>query len=512
MNTGEQRLLARSNLQIRDFDKKGITFGTDGWRAIIRKDFNVENLARVAAAAAQIFKEDHPSTQIGQRTLMVGYDCRENADRYAAFAAEVLASYGFKVLLSNSYCPTPTLCWSISRNEEAVGGFMLTSSHNPANYLGVKLRMPDGGASPKSFSDRVEAALKRELPGVFDEALELVESGRQARGEGSGLVVSVDLMTPYLDDLISLVDRDAIAAAQLRVVVDPMYGSGRRYLAQVLRHLGVETLETNASEDPSFDGLHPEPILPWIEKGLAKTRELGYDACFITDGDADRIGAGSSEGTFIDPHKIFALICALLVEDRGEHGRVVRTLSGSNLIKRQCERLNLELTTTPIGFKWIYEEMLKGDVILGGEESGGIGIPSHVRERDGLMMALLLTELMAKKGKPLGELVDDLLETLGYLEYARRDLVLTQQEKEVFLGQVCKAKLGIEAYRARFKAIGERLVGIDYRDGIKFECASDAWLLARASGTEPLVRVYAEAEGKEQVEQLLDLGCGLVKS
>ena len=516
MDTPQEKPLARRGAGTTSFDPETIHFGTDGWRAITGEDFTAENLARVAAAAAKVFREDNPAPNVSEPPILyVSYDCRENAASYAALAAAVLASDGFKVLLSNTYCPTPSLCWSIAHNAQAVGGLMLTSSHNPAQYLGVKLRMPDGGASPKSFSDRVEAALCVELPDIFDAAFEQAETTRKAAEPvpfpADLSVELVELMQPYLATLKSLVDGEAIAAAGLRVVVDPLYGAGRCYLADTLRELGVEVEEINATADPSFAGLHPEPILPWIEAALAKTAELGYDACFITDGDADRIGAGSKDGDFVNPHKILALVCALLVEDKGEKGRVVRTLSGSSLIKRQCERLGLELTTTPIGFKWIYEEMLAGDVILGGEESGGIGIPSHVRERDGLLMALLLTELMAKTGKDLGALVNELLDTLGHLEYARRDLELTHEQKDAFLEKVCAAELPLGAYQPRFDSINESIIELDYRDGIKLSFASDAWLLARPSGTEPLVRVYAEATTTQKVEQLLDIGCSLVK-
>lgn len=513
----EHKQLARAGAEAQQFDPSTIRFGTDGWRAIIGEDFTVENLARVAEAAARIFKEEQQALGTeAANTIIVGYDCRECAAQYAALAALILASHGFEVVVSRTYCPTPTVCWTVARTDEAIGGIMLTSSHNPAEYLGVKLRMADGGASPKAFSDRVEAVLTVELPELFEEALAFAESAEEASanlppGQIRERIQFADLVTPYLDDLKGLVDKEALAAAQLRVVVDPMYGAGRGYLAQLLQDLGVEVVEINATADPSFAGLHPEPILPWIQSGLDTTAELGYDACFITDGDADRIGAGARDGSFVNPHKILALVCGLLVEDKGQRGRVVRTLSGSNLIKRQCERLNLELTTTPIGFKWIYEEMVKGDVILGGEESGGIGIPRHVRERDGLLMALLLAELMAKSGKDLGELVDELLNTLGHFEYARRDLRITQGQKEAFLTGICAAELGAEVYQERFDAIGEQITSVDYRDGIKFDCASDAWLLARPSGTEPLVRVYAEATTAEQVERLLDLGCALVE-
>ena len=545
METSPLKPLARANKGEHEHGPSTIRFGTDGWRAIIGEGFTVENLARVAQAAAMVYREDHPAANAEPQHFYVGYDCRENADSYAALAGLIVASNGFKVLISGSYCPTPTLCWSVAQDPSAVGGLIITASHNPAEFLGVKLRMADGGASPQALSGRVETALRPALPEVFEEALAFVEANRAAGAEAAGpdsddaaagaeaagfikdnatagveawahgSIERVDLMTPYLDNLVGLVDSVAIASAQLRVVVDPMFGAGRGYLADTLRSLGVEVLEIHAEEDSSFGGLHPEPILPWIESGLTETARVGYDASFFTDGDADRIGAGTRTGSFVNPHKILALVCALLVEDRGQRGRVVRTLSGSNFIKRQCERLGLELSTTPIGFKWIYEEMLKGDVLVGGEESGGIGIPSHVRERDGLLMTLLLTELMAKKGKDLEALVDDMLATLGHLEYERRDLRLPAAEKEAFLQEIgtarSTAERAFEAYRARFEELDEHLVEIDYRDGIKFSFASDAWLLARPSGTESLVRVYAESETTQQLERLLALGCALVK-
>jgi len=503
--------LARGYEEAETFDPNKIKFGTDGWRAIIGEDFVAENLARVALASAKVFKEDNPFAATDEPPLMlVGYDCRENAAKYAMLAGIILANEGFKVLLSNSYCPTPTLCWSIARNAGAVGGLMLTSSHNPAEYLGLKLRMQDGGASPQSFSSRVEDALGAELPAIFEEALAIAEATGEADSSAFNLEIA-DFMQPYLADLAAAVDTEAIAAAQLKVVVDPLYGAGRVYLAELLRAMGVEVVEINSAADPTFAGLHPEPIPPWVNDGLAKVAELGYDALFITDGDADRIGAGGRDGSFINPHKILALICELLVQDKGQHGRVVRTLSGSNLIKRQCERLGLPLTTTPIGFKWIYEEMLKEDVMLGGEESGGIGIPTHVRERDGLLMALLLTELMAQKKKDLSTLVAELYEALGYFDYAREDLRITEEQKEGFMREVCDRKLEADAYQPLFDALDEQIIGMDYRDGVKFVLASDAWLLARPSGTEPLVRVYAEATTTERVKELIELGCALVK-
>jgi phosphomannomutase len=513
-----------------------IRFGTDGWRAIIGEDFNTASLARLADATARVLMEDlacgcgagagggaaaggagaGAGAGVGGRVI-IGYDCRQDAGRYAVLFGAVLASSGLEVAISQAYCPTPALCFSVSRDPSAIAGVMLTSSHNPAEYLGVKLRMSDGGASPVSFTDRIEAALTDALPASYADALALAAAAANGTAEAPYAPQSpmpglcfIDLMAPYLEELASSVDAKAIAGAALRVVVDPMYGAGRCYLAQTLRRLGVEVVEVNDGCDPSFNGLHPEPIAPWIQTGAQRVSELGFDACLITDGDADRIGAVDSTGAFVSPHRILALVIEHLVEGRGQGGRVVRTLSGSNLVKRQCERLGLPLTTTPIGFKWIYEEMLAGDVLIGGEESGGIGIPAHVRERDGLLMSLLLTELMALRGQTLRELVDALLSRLGNFDYARRDLRLSNEQKEGFLEAHVRNAQGMDAYAPSFAALGETVCGIDHRDGLKLSFASDAWLLMRPSGTEPLVRVYAEATEPQVVESLLDIGCALV--
>ncbi|MDR2106898.1 MAG: phosphoglucomutase/phosphomannomutase family protein [Coriobacteriales bacterium] len=503
-----------------------VHFGTDGWRAIIGDDFNPRTVARVADSAARVFGRRH-SSNVGDSSshgdstpcIIVGYDCRLDAGRYAVLVASIIASYGFEVVISDRYCPTPALCWTIARNPHAVGGVMLTSSHNPAEYLGIKLRMADGGASPEDFTNEVEDALASEPPACFGEAFANFEAAQNGTPDAPTVTPAHapylqmrDIVTPYLAALETSVDRAAIEKAALRVVVDPLFGAGRVYLAELLRRLGVEVAEVNSDNDPTFNGLHPEPIPPWIEVGAQKVVELGYDACFVTDGDADRIGAIDGTGTFVTSHRILALLIGHLAENRGQTGRVVRTQAGSNLLRRQCDRLGLTLTSKPIGFKWIYEEMLKGDVLIGGEESGGMGIPTHVRERDGLLMALMLTELMAQKGQRLHALVDGMLATLGTLEYARRDLRLSPEQKDTLLATHIKSDaIAQDTYYDLFAPLGEKLVSVERTDGIKFNFASDGWLLVRPSGTEPLVRVYAEAETFEQVEALLTRGCALAQ-
>lgn len=466
-----------------------IHFGTDGWRAIIGEDFTPDNLNRVVAAAARIFKEEAVAAgrdADAPGTLIVGHDCRQDAHAYAELAAQVAAGEGFNVLLTEDYCPTPTLCWSVAHNDDAVGGIMLTSSHNPAEYLGVKLRMADGGASPAEFTDRVEAVLPPEPTDIL------------------GPFQTADLMTDYLAALRELVDVEAIRGANLRVVCDPLYGAGRHYLADLLRDMGVEVVEIHNAEDPTFAGLHPEPIQPWVDEGLAKVGELGYDALFINDGDADRIAAGDSRGNYVNAHRIITLLTKHMV-DRGETGRVVSTVTASAMLDRMCRKLGLELVSTPVGFKWIYGEMEKGGVMIGGEESGGIGLPDHVKERDGLLMALLLTECMAQSGRDLGTIVDEMLADIGRLEFARRGLSITDEQMARFRAET------VPTYTAD-EIAGKRVLDVDRRDGVKLLLEGDAWVMMRPSGTEPLVRIYAEAATTDEVNELLDAAEAVVTS
>ena len=457
-----------------------IRFGTDGWRAKIAEDFTFDNLRRVADAIGRVFAQDNPGGLI-----VVGYDTRFEVGAFARAAAEVLAAHGLKVALSDRYVPTPALCWAIAHDNEAVGGVMLTASHNPAAYLGVKVRMADGGASPVTFTERIEAHLRDQPP------------------EARGTYGLVDIASRYLQALYRLVDAEAVRGAGLRVAVDPLYGAGQGYLAQVLGMLGVEVIEIHGERNPGFAGLHPEPIPPHIDEARRLVRTERLDAGFVTDGDADRIGAVDEHGGFVNPHRIICLIAQHLAQEKGLTGRIVKTLSTSVLVDRVGALLGLEVTTTPVGFKWIYEEMLSGDVLVGGEESGGIGVPHHVRERDGLLMALLLTEMMAKRGRTLGELVSDLLAMTGPMEYSRVDLTLEPRQMETFVSAIPDLRPS--------QIAGVDVLRVSHIDGVKFELADDAWLLLRTSGTEPLVRVYAEAPTMGVVDDLLAAGSAFAR-
>ncbi len=457
-----------------------IRFGTDGWRAVIADDFTYESLRRVADAAGKVFSEDAPGGRI-----IVGYDTRFEAGSFARAAAEVIASHGLEVLVSDRYLPTPALCWTVAHDEKATGGVMLTASHNPSPYLGFKVRMADGGASPVSFTKRIEDVLAPAAP------------------DARGTYEERDFVGPYLEALRAFVDGEKIASAGLRVAVDPLYGAGQAYLAETLRSLGVEVTEIHGELNPGFGGLHPEPIPPHIDEVRTLVRAEGLDAAFVTDGDADRIGAVDEHGEFVNPHRIICLVARHLAEDKGMSGKIVKTLSTSVLVDRLATYLGLEAVTTPVGFKWIYEQMLEGDVLVGGEESGGIGIPTHVRERDGLLMALLLTEMMAEHGRSMSGLVEDLFAVTGPLEYMRYDMRLDPAAKEALLERMPE----IDPKEIAGLAVSE----VRRDDGIKFFLPDDAWLLLRPSGTEPLVRVYAEASNMGIVDELLAAGRAIVE-
>lgn len=457
-----------------------IHFGTDGWRARLDGDFDDENVSRVAGAAAELWRR----TDAGA-IVYVGYDTRPLARRFAVVAAEVLAGYGFEAVISNSPLPTPALSWTVANDSRACGALMVTGSHHPMDYLGIKLRVADGGGGTEEFYEELE---------------ELIDPDP---AEVRGAIREADLLTTYQDDLRRLVDTEAIAHAGIRVVCDPMYGAARSCLASTLRQVGVDVHKIHATEEPGWDEFRPEPVEPWVDDCERAVIEQGVGGGLVTDGDADRVSAVDERGRFVSPHKIIALLIGHLVEGRGKSGRVVLNLSSSALPRQVARAHGCRVAIKPIGFKYIYEEMLRGDVLIGGEEAGGIGIPSHLRERDGILCCLLLCEMMAQSGKTLGQLVDELDERYGTRSYARRDLRL---EPEV-----------IESLRLMLPGInpamveGEAPSAVSHMDGLRLEFPDESWLLLRPSGTEALVRVYAEAKTVERRDALLDAGCAIAR-
>jgi len=476
-----------------------IHFGTDGWRAVISDTFTFHNLRLVGQAIADAVGSEHwlngkTTTQnIDPRKMVVGYDTRFLSDRYAVDMARVLAANGYKVLLSQSDAPTPVISFTV-RHQGAIGGVMITASHNAPRYNGVKLKAAYGGSALPEQCRRVEVYLNdNESRGRGPNQMDF-EQARQA-----GLIQRINPLPAYYEHLRNLINFDLIAENPQRIVVDSMYGSGRGVMKGVLQGTGCEVQEIRAELNPGFGGVHPEPIGRYLG-ALASAISTGMgDLGLVTDGDADRIGAMDGRGNFVDPHKIMALSLRYLVEKRGWHGPVIRTVSTTSMIDRLAERYGLPMYETPVGFNHIADYMLQGDVLIGGEESGGISFQGHIPEGDGILMGLLLLEIVAASGKTLYELVENLLEEVGPAFYQRTDLRLSHPvSKEAMsrsLVDEAPAEIG-----------GEKVVRISTVDGIKYLMADGSWLLIRPSGTEPVLRVYAEGRTSQMVQDLLGYG------
>jgi alpha-D-glucose phosphate-specific phosphoglucomutase len=476
-----------------------IHFGTDGWRAVISDTFTFHNLRLLGQAIADAVGSEHwlngkaTPENMDPHKMVVGYDTRFLSDRYAVDMARVLAANGYKVLLSQSDAPTPVISFTV-RHQGAIGGVMITASHNAPRYNGVKLKAAYGGSALTEHCRRVEVYLNdNESRGRGPNQMDF-EQARQA-----GLIQRINPLPAYYEHLRNLINFDLIAENPQRIVVDSMYGSGRGVIKGVLQGTGCEVQEIRAELNPGFGGVHPEPIARYLG-ALASAISTGMgDLGLVTDGDADRIGAMDGRGNFVDPHKIMALSLRYLVEKRGWRGPVIRTVSTTSMIDRLAERYGLPMHETPVGFNHIADYMLQGDVLIGGEESGGISFHGHIPEGDGILMGLLLLEIVAASGKTLYELVENLLEEVGPAFYQRTDLRLSHPvSKEAMsrsLVEEAPAEIG-----------GEKVVRISTVDGVKYLIADGSWLLIRPSGTEPVLRVYAEGRTPQMVQDLLGYG------
>jgi alpha-D-glucose phosphate-specific phosphoglucomutase len=476
-----------------------IHFGTDGWRAVISDTFTFHNLRLVtqaiadAVASAEWLDGPYEVPQPDPRRMVVGFDTRFLSDRYAVEAARVLAANGYSVHLTSADVPTPVVSYAV-RHLGAIGGIMITASHNAPRYNGLKLKAAYGGAALREQCRRVEVYLNdNEARGRGPNLMDF-ERAREA-----GLIERLNPSPDYYRHLRQLIDLDAIADNPQHVVVDSMYGSGRGQIKGILKGTGCEVFEVRGEMNPGFGGIHPEPIARYLG-ALAGAIAAGHGQLGLaTDGDADRIGAMDGRGKFVDPHRILALALKYLVEHRGWRGKVVKTVSTTQMLNRLAETYDLEMVETPVGFNYIADWMLKDDVLIGGEESGGMSFRGHIPEGDGVLMGLLLTEAVAVSGSPLDELVEDLLEKVGPSFYERIDLRLARpipksQMVERLENDAPAAIAGVPVNR------------VNTLDGAKYLLEDDSWLLIRPSGTEPVLRVYAEARDPDMTAALLDHG------
>lgn len=475
-----------------------IQFGTDGWRAVIAETFTFENLRLLAqgiadTVAAPDWGSATSHADFDPKLMVVGFDTRFLSDRFATEVARVLAANGLTVLLTHADAPTPAVSYAV-RHHRAAGGVMITASHNAPRYNGVKLKAAFGGSALNDQCRRVESFLadneaRARGPNLMD----------YDRAASAGLIKRFNPMPAYYDHLRTLVDFDVIASNPQRLVVDSMYGSGRGAIKGILSGTGSEVFEIRGEMNPGFGGVHPEPIARFLG-ATAGAIAAGHGAfAVITDGDADRTGAMDGRGQFVDPHKIMALALKYLVEQRGWTGAAVKTVSTTRMINRLADRYGLACYETPVGFNHIADYMLAQDVLIGGEESGGISIKGHIPEGDGVLFGLLILEMVAAAGVPLEEMVGDLLRAVGPAHYARKDLRLARpiSKKEMVRRLTDSAPDSIG---------GLRVAKVEALDGVKYLLDDDSWLLIRPSGTEPVLRVYAEARAEAVVEALLGYG------
>jgi phosphomannomutase len=476
-----------------------INFGTDGWRAVISDTFTFHNLRLVTQAIADAINSGHwhaegnSGSDPDPNRIVVGFDTRFLSDRYARDVARVMAANGYTVYIAQADSSTPSISYAV-KNLKAIAGIVITASHNAPRYSGVKLKAADGCSASPEQSRKIEVYL----------------NDNQERGRGpnlmewdqavdSGLIINFNPIPEYYEHIRTLIDFDAIAKNPPRVVVDSMHGSGRGMIKGILTGTGCEVTEIRGEMNPGFGGAHPEPIEAHLG-ALAGAISTGMGTLGLAlDGDGDRIGAMDGRGGFVDPHKIMALALKYLVEERGWKGPAVRTVSTTRMIDRLAEKYGLPVYETPVGFNHIADYMISEDVLIGGEESGGISFRGNIPEGDGVLMGLLLIEMVAVYKKSLHSLVDDLLEEVGPAFYERKDQRLKypiQKEKMVrYLIDNQPAEIG-----------GVAVKDLLCVDGVKYIMEDGSWLLIRPSGTEPVLRVYAEGRSEKMVKSLLGYG------
>jgi len=472
-----------------------IKFGTDGWRGVIASDFTFENVRVAAAAVAAYLHAQCDPKQAASRGICIGYDSRFLSEAFARTCAEVVAGTGIAVKLAREITPTPALSYGV-RELGAAGGIMITSSHNPAQWNGVKYKAWFGGSGSPSIIAEIESYLGAPVP----------------KPSAPAAIEEVDFIAPYMAAIEKFADLDLIAKSGRKFGIDSMYGAGRRLLAGVFTRIGVDFVQIRGEVNPLFPGINPEPILPHIQALGDAVVANGCDAGLCTDGDADRIGATDEHGNFVDPHKIFSVLLEWVLKRKGWPGDVTRAFNTTKMLDRICAKYGRKIHEHGIGFKYVVDFMLAQEIVIGGEESGGIGFQRHLPERDGLLNALLLANVMAEEKKTLGELVADLQAEYGEHQYGRIDLHIPDEIKNSAIARAKALKPGDTSFA------GMPILRVETLDGVKFyldnpEAASkpnaaETWLLLRASGTEPLMRIYSESCSTESVARVLEAGRG----
>jgi len=464
-----------------------IRFGTDGWRAIIADDYTFDNVRAVSQAMATYLKRHDLGSEV-----VIGYDTRFLSGSFAGAVAEVMVANEIPVALTSSFVPTPALSYAV-RERGAGGGVMITASHNPARWNGFKVKSPEGGTASPEVTSEIEAA----IPGVM--AGDRVQYMPLGEAEAKGLVERIDAQTNYLKAIREFVDLDAIRDAGLNVLVDSMYGSAQGWTAAALGEGATHVRELHGRRNPAFPGMRaPEPIAVNLTESMELMAQGGFDIGLATDGDGDRFGLIDEQGQFITQLQTFALLVYYQLAVREQRGAIVRSITMTRMIDKLGEHFGCDVHETPVGFKYLGPRMLETDALIAGEESGGSAIRGHIPERDGLVAGLFMLDFVARTGKKPSQLLADLYELVGRHEYDRLDVTVRASEKDEILQRVAEAKPKTIA--------GLPMIGQDELDGFRFTLEGGWWLLLRFSGTEPLLRIYAEMPSMDQVQQALQDG------
>ncbi len=464
-----------------------IKFGTDGWRAIIAQDFTFDNVRLCAQSVAEQIKD----AGLSGRGLLIGYDTRFASEYFAAATAEVVAANGIKVYLCSKPTPTPVVSYGILHKKTA-GAIIITASHNPAIWNGFKVKSEYGAsAAPEVIAD-----LERRLPDILSQGR--VKQIPLAQGLEQGIIEHLNPAPTYMSRLAELVDLDSLRRAGLKIVVDSMYGAGAGYIKAILDRGKTRVTEINRIRNPLFPGIQPEPIAAHLAKLSARVKKSGADIGLATDGDADRLGIVDEKGIFLTQLQVFALLALYLLEVRGERGAIIKTITTTSMLYRLGELFKVPVYETPVGFKYVAPKMVLENAMVGGEESGGYGFRGHMPERDGILAGLYFLDLMVKMEKTPSELIDYLYQKVGPHYYHRLDLEFPATQREIILERLSNSHPKI--------IDGTPVSQEDTIDGFRFTLQDGSWLLIRFSGTEPIMRIYAETDSLARLDRLLAEG------
>jgi len=456
-----------------------IKFGTDGWRAIIAEDFTFGNIKIVSQAIADYLKGNKKTKS---KRVVIGYDRRFLSKEFARTAGCVLAANKIKVTLSDRDVPTPAVSLHC-RNKKYDLGLMITASHNPARFNGLKIKTPEGGSADKPLTNKVESLLGRCKPKYIDIAV----------AKKKNLLVLKDLTADYMAFLRKFINIRRIKKLKLKVLVDVMYGSGDDFVERILGSSNIKIDYLHNEINPSFGGIRPEPIVSSLGELIAKMKRGKYDLGIVLDGDADRIAIVDGKGNYINAQVILPLLAIHMVKNRKVKGGIAKTVVGSNVIERVALSLGVACYETPVGFKYISNLFKNNLICIGGEEAGGIGFKGYIPERDGSAAFLLILEMIAGEGKKFNTLLADFYKEYGRYYYSRTAIPVKSIRK------------GLSDMKLPTSLYGKKIERINTLDGIKL-IAKDCWLMFRKSGTEPIVRVYAESKSRKEAERLVALG------